>query len=69
MIRLYIIKNLIHGTPLGKNIENYTFFSYEVNEALHLSTREREIIDDCVSKINYELEHAIDSHSKTLIVS
>ena len=61
--------DLIHGTSLGRHIKDYTFFSYEVNEALHLSTRERQIIDDCFDNIKYELEHAIDSHSKTLIVS
>lgn len=61
--------DLIHGTSLGKHIDDYTFFSYEVNEALHLSNREREIINDCINKMSYELEHAIDSHSKTLIVS
>lgn len=61
--------DLIHGTSLGKHMEDYTFFSYEVNEALHLSARERELVDDCFNKINYELEHAIDNHSKTLIVS
>lgn len=61
--------DLIHGTSLGKSINDYTFFSYEVNEALHLSTRERAIINDCFDKIGYELEHAIDTHSKTLIVS
>lgn len=61
--------DLIHGTSLGKHIDEYTFFSYEVNEALHLSAREREVINECISNINYELNHAIDSHSKTLIVS
>lgn len=61
--------DLIRGTSLGKHINDYTFFSYEVNEALHLSAREREVIDECFSNISYELEHAIDSHSKTLIVS
>ncbi len=61
--------DLIHGTSLGRNIKDYTFFSYEVNEALHLSTRERAIINDCLDKIQYELEHAIDKHSRTLIVS
>lgn len=61
--------DLIHGTALGKNIKDYSFFSYEVNEALHLSARERAIINDCLNNIAYELEHAIDSHSRTLIVS
>jgi AraC family transcriptional regulator, transcriptional activator of pobA len=61
--------DLIHGTDLGKHIQEYTFFSYQSNEALHLSERERTIILDCFSKIEYELEHAIDKHSKRLIVS
>jgi AraC-like DNA-binding protein len=61
--------DLIHGTPLGKHIQEYTFFSYQSNEALHLSKRERELILDCFSKIEYELEHAIDKHSKRLIVA
>ena len=61
--------DLIHGTALGKHIHDYTFFSYQSNEALHLSERERKIVLDCFSKIQYELEHAIDKHSKRLIVS
>jgi len=61
--------DLIHGTPLGKHIQDYTFFGYQFHEALHLSERERKIVLDCFSKIEYELEHAIDKHSKRLIVS
>ena len=61
--------DLIHGTSLGKHIQDYTFFGYQFNEALHLSERERKIVLDCFSKIEYELEHAIDNHSKRLIVS
>jgi AraC-like DNA-binding protein len=61
--------DLIHGTSLGRHIQDYSFFSYQSNEALHLSERERTIIMDCFSKIEYELEHAIDKHSKRLIVS
>ncbi len=61
--------DLIHGTPLGRHIQDYSFFSYQSNEALHLSERERKIVLDCFSKIEYELEHAIDKHSKQLIVS
>ena len=61
--------DLIYGTSLGKHIKDYTFFSYEIREALHLSARERTIINDCFDKISYELEHPIDAHSKTLIVS
>jgi len=68
-IALVFHPDLITGTSLGKNIGNYHFFSYAVNEALHLSEQERRIIQDCFDKIEYELKHAIDKHSKQLIVS
>lgn len=61
--------DLLHGTHLGENMERYSFFSYEVNEAVHLSVRERHIVLDCFDKIKYELEQGIDKHSKSLIVS
>lgn len=59
--------DLIRGTSLGQHIKEYSFFSYEVNEALHLSERERDIVIDCFQKIRHELEHAIDRHSKRLV--
>src|SRR5688572_28080576 len=46
--------DLIYGTSLGKNIQDYSFFSYHSNEALHISKRERKIVLDCFSKIEYE---------------
>jgi len=61
--------DLIHGTSLGKHMEDYTFFGYQSNEALHISETERKIVMDSFSKIKYELERAIDKHSKRLIVS
>lgn len=68
-IALVFHPDLLLGTSLGKNISDYHFFSYAVNEALHLSEQERKIIRDCITKIQYELQHAIDKHSKQLIVS
>ena len=59
--------DLLRGTSLGKSIKKYTFFSYEVNEALHLSEEEKGIFVDCLRKIQIELEHSIDKHSKRLI--
>ncbi len=61
--------DLIRGTSLGRKIQDYTFFSYDVNEGLHLSDQERVTIQDCLSKIDYEISENIDQHSKTLIVS
>lgn len=61
--------DLLRGESLGKNIKKYTFFSYEVNEALHLSEEERSIVMDCLKIIRMELEHGVDKHSKTLLVN
>ena len=61
--------DLLRGTSLGKSIKKYTFFSYEVNEALHLSEEERSIVMDCLKIIRMELEHGVDKHSKILLVN
>ncbi|MBS1558348.1 MAG: AraC family transcriptional regulator [Bacteroidetes bacterium] len=61
--------DFIHGTSLGRHMNEYSFFSYTTNEALHLSERERQIILDSFSKIKFELEHGVDKHSKKLIAS
>jgi AraC family transcriptional activator of pobA len=61
--------DLIHGTSLGRRIQEYSFFGYQSNEALHLSERERSIVLDCLSKIDYELERGVDKHSRRLIVA
>ena len=61
--------DLLPGTALGRHMQEYSFFGYQSNEALHLSERERKIVLECFSKIAYELEHTVDQHSKRLIVS
>jgi len=61
--------DLISGTALGKKIKEYTFFSYETSEALHLSEKEKQVLYDCVQKLDAELSENIDKHSQTLIVS
>jgi AraC-like DNA-binding protein len=66
---LFIHPDLIHGTDLGKKIHQYSFFNYEVNEALHISEEEKLIIKDCVSKIEKEYSQNIDKHTQGLIVS
>ncbi|KAI9463059.1 hypothetical protein F5148DRAFT_1286192 [Russula earlei] len=61
--------DLVHGTSLGRHIQEYSFFGYQSNEALHISKQERKIVMECFSKIKYELGHAIDKHSKKLVAS
>jgi len=66
---LFFHPDLLRGTPLGAKMNDYTFFSYETSEALHLSDKEKNMLFDCVQKIENELQENIDSHSQTLIVS
>jgi AraC family transcriptional regulator, transcriptional activator of pobA len=61
--------DLIHGTHLGKHINEYGFFSYDSNEALHVSDAERDTVIRCFKQIRNELSRDIDKHSRTLIVS
>lgn len=61
--------DFIRGTMLGQEIKKYSFFSYETREALHLSESERDTIMDCLQKIDAELRHNIDKHSRRLITA
>ena len=54
---------------MGQKIKKYSFFSYEANEALHLSAEERMIINNCLSIIRTELQHAIDKHTKGIVTT
>jgi len=66
---LLVHPDLLRGTALGSRMNEYSFFSYTVHEALHLSGQEKQIVLDCFAKIAYELKHALDKHSKRLIVA
>lgn len=61
--------DLIKGTTLGKNMSQYSFFSYDSHEALHLSLKEQQIIKDLFGKLEYELGQSIDKHSKSIITN
>ena len=58
------------GAPhLGDAMGQYTFFSYKVNEALHVSEKERLYITEVVNQIKEEYRQNIDRHSQRLIIS
>lgn len=61
--------DLLRGTPTGTRLKEYTYFSYGVNEALHLSQGERDIFVDCLRNIRHELRHGIDRLSRRLIAA
>ncbi|PAB61420.1 AraC family transcriptional regulator [Anaeromicrobium sediminis] len=61
--------DLIRGSSLGNKIDEYTFFSYDTSEALHLSENEKEVITNIVQSIKKEYSQNIDIYSQDLIVS
>lgn len=68
-IGLFFHPDLLLGTGLNLDLPEYSYFSYEVNEALHISIQEKRILFDLLEKIENELKQNIDRHSKRLIVS
>ncbi len=66
-IGLLFHPDFIRGTSLGQKIKKYTFFSYEANEALHLSAKERMVVHNCLAIVRTELQHPIDKHTRGLI--
>jgi AraC-like DNA-binding protein len=66
---LFFHPDLLHGTSLGKKMHEYSFFHYEVNEALHISEEEAAVIKDCVNMIAREYLQPIDKHTQDVIVS
>lgn len=61
--------DFIRNYPLGKSILNYGFFSYAVNEALHLSEKEEAMLASIMQNIHQEYRSVIDSYSQDVIVS
>nr|WP_029292600.1 helix-turn-helix domain-containing protein [uncultured Chryseobacterium sp.] len=68
-IALYFHPDFIRNYPLGKTINQYGFFSYDVSEALFLSAKEKEIIANLFASIGNELHNNIDSFSQDVLVS
>ncbi|MCR9253811.1 MAG: helix-turn-helix domain-containing protein [bacterium] len=61
--------DLIRKSELGKTIDEYSFFSYEITEALHISESEKHSLNEILVKIEGEYHQNIDRHSQKLIVS
>jgi len=61
--------DLIKGTSLAKTIHKYSFFCYDSCEALHVSEKERALIDICFGNIETEVKQNIDKHSKKILVA
>lgn len=66
---LLIHPDFIRNYPLGKNIKNFGFFSYDTHEALHLSDKEKSIILNIFKNMEDELSSAIDDFSQDVIIT
>lgn len=66
---LYFHADLIVNYQLGKNIHQYGFFAYQVNEALFLSEKEKKIIANLFESISVELDNNTDAFSQDVLVS
>ncbi|WP_452226058.1 helix-turn-helix domain-containing protein [Lacinutrix cladophorae] len=62
-------EDFIKGTELAHQIKKYGFFSYTVNEALHLSPKEERQIESIVENIEIEYQNNQDAFSKEIIIS
>lgn len=66
---LYFHPDLIRNTSLSGQIDKYSFFNYEVHEALYLSEQEEAILFNIVALIESEINQRIDNHSQQVLVS
>jgi AraC family transcriptional activator of pobA len=57
------------GYELAKKIKEYGFFSYSINEALHLSEKEKTTIISVFQSIEEELKGRIDNFSQDVVIS
>lgn len=68
-ITLLIHPDFVRNYPLGKNIKSYGFFSYETNEALHLSDKEKTTMLGVLDNIQQELNGTIDDFSQDVMIA
>ena len=61
--------DLLRNTNLGNQMDDFSFFNYEVYEALHLSEDEEKTVHDTVLNIEKEYNQRIDNLSQRVIVS
>lgn len=61
--------NFVRRYPLGEKIGRMRFFSYEVNEALHVSDAERNIVESILNNMESEYGQRVDAHTQDIIVS
>lgn len=62
-------EDFLMGHPLFTEIKKYNYFDYEINEALHLSPREEEVMWSLFHKMEAEYHNIQDEFSRSIILS
>ena len=60
--------DLLHGFPLEKRIREYSFFDYRINEALHMTEEEHDILASLMRQIREELGKKPDELQRAILV-
>jgi AraC-like DNA-binding protein len=66
---MFVHENYLNGHDLYKDIQQYSFFDYETNEALHLSPKEEKIILNIFQTIEQEYDNSEDEFSREIILA
>ncbi|TLV04125.1 helix-turn-helix domain-containing protein [Dyadobacter luticola] len=66
---IYIHPDFLNASSKGTKLTEYSFFGYDVHEALHISEAERNVLQDCVRNIEREISMNLDTHSHNLILT
>jgi AraC family transcriptional regulator, transcriptional activator of pobA len=66
---LVIHPDLLLKHPLRERILSYGFFSYNTNEALHVSAREETVLNSLVANLRDEINQPVDAFSQDVLVS
>ncbi|WP_343691262.1 helix-turn-helix transcriptional regulator [Chitinophaga sp.] len=66
---IFIHEDYLSGNKLHNEISGYGYFDYEINEALHLSPREEQVMWDLYLKIENEYLNNTDEYSRDIILT
>jgi AraC family transcriptional activator of pobA len=65
---IWFHEDYLSGHPLHTEIKKYTYFNYELNEALHVSPKEQQILWELYEKIATEYHNNPDEFTRDIIL-
>jgi AraC-like DNA-binding protein len=65
---IFFHPDLIRPYALATSIQQYSFFDYDSNEALHISEKEKDALTEIIQKIEREVQQNMDQHTQEIIV-